>query len=152
MFGPSRDLASRLSIWGVRKQLLTCAAALVLGCALIPAPAGAAFGLLGHWGGPGAGEGMFSGQIGGISSDAKGDVYVVDTGGVSGARIEEFTAEGKFITEWGKTGSGAGEMHEPEGIAVAGSEAGDVYVADAGNRRVDEFSSSGTFIRAWAGA
>jgi DNA-binding beta-propeller fold protein YncE len=131
--------------------LLVCFAAIALMCAPVPASAVAAFDLLGDWGGPGAGEGMFGGQIGGIASDAKGDVYVVDTGGVSGARIEEFGAKGEFITQWGKTGSGAGEMHEPEGIAVAagGSEAGDVYVADASNRRVDEFSSGGAFIRAW---
>ncbi len=53
-----------------------------------------------------------------------------------------------FSSSFGGLGSGAGELSSPAGVAVSGL-THDVYVADQGNRRVDEFSSSGAFIRAW---
>jgi hypothetical protein len=46
------------------------------------------------------------------------------------------------------TGAAAGECGELKGIAVDASN-GDVYVVDQGNFRVDEFDSSGTFVRAF---
>jgi hypothetical protein len=57
-----------------------------------------------------------------------------------------------FSSSFGSSGAGVGQVSSPAGVAVdnsAGPSAGDVYVADPGNFRVDEFSSSGTFIRAW---
>jgi hypothetical protein len=50
------------------------------------------------------------------------------------------TAAGQFAT-----GNGASS---PSGVAV-NQATGDVYVADPGNARIDEFDSSGAFIRAW---
>jgi hypothetical protein len=57
---------------------------------------------------------------------------------------------------FGSAGSEAGELQltfngEPgpnSGVAV-NSATHDVYVADTGNRRVDQFSAAGTFVRAW---
>lgn len=54
----------------------------------------------------------------------------------------------KFEREFGASGSGAGQLSSPGGIAVD-SATHDVYVADTGNRRVDEFTSAGGFVRAW---
>ena len=51
-------------------------------------------------------------------------------------------------TAFGKEGSGAGEMKEPEGVAV-NEATGDVYVVDHGNARVDRFNSNGEFISAF---
>jgi DNA-binding beta-propeller fold protein YncE len=51
-------------------------------------------------------------------------------------------------SSFGSEGSGAGQLSSPDGVAVNTS-THDVYVADRGNYRVDEFSSSGAFIRAW---
>jgi hypothetical protein len=55
-----------------------------------------------------------------------------------------------FSTSFGSSGSGAGQLAlaSNSGVAV-NSSTHDVYVADTGNARVDQFSSSGTFIRAW---
>jgi hypothetical protein len=48
----------------------------------------------------------------------------------------------------GIQGAGAGQLDEAEGIAV-NETTGNVYVADKENNRVDEFESSGVFVRAW---
>jgi hypothetical protein len=54
----------------------------------------------------------------------------------------------------GEAGGEAGELAEPAGVAVndatgLAEAAGDVYVADKGNNRVDQFDAMGNFIRAW---
>ncbi len=55
-----------------------------------------------------------------------------------------------FLSFFGSRGSAAGqvELSFESGLAV-NQASGDVYVADTGNHRVDEFSESGTFIQAW---
>ena len=62
-------------------------------------------------------------------------------------------SEGYAITgSFGEPGSGAGQLEGPEGIAV-NDVTGNVYVADPGNVRVDEFDPSKPpgekFVRAW---
>lgn len=52
-----------------------------------------------------------------------------------------------FILKWGTTGSGPGQFSGPAGVAVDG--AGDVYVADTGNNRVQKFDANGVFITQW---
>ena len=59
-----------------------------------------------------------------------------------------------FGSPFCSAGTGAGQCEEPQGIAVnqtgnGGVPAGDVYVADSGNDRIDQFSASGLFIQAW---
>src|SRR4051812_12384615 len=49
---------------------------------------------------------------------------------------------------FGNLGSGAGQTNEPTGVAVDDS-SGRVYVADAGNNRVDVFSAAGEFLLAF---
>src|SRR5271155_641960 len=48
----------------------------------------------------------------------------------------------------GAPGEGAGELSEPAAVAV-NDETHDVYVADPGNHRVDEFTPTNEFVRAW---
>ena len=96
----------------------------------------------------------------GIATNAAGDVYVVDS---ENNRVQEFSAEGKFIRMFGfgvsngetkaevctsscqdgVSGSGEGQFKTPAGITVDSS--GNVWVADAGNDRVEEFSETGTY-------
>jgi phosphodiesterase/alkaline phosphatase D-like protein len=52
------------------------------------------------------------------------------------------------LTIFGSAGSGAGHFSSPQGVAFDQS-SGDVYVADAGNFRVEKFSETGTFILAF---
>jgi List-Bact-rpt repeat protein/Big-like domain-containing protein/NHL repeat-containing protein len=99
-----------------------------------------------------------------VATDSSGDVYVADS---ANERIDEFSAAGAFIKAygWGVSdgqqqfetctsacqagipGSGAGQLFDPKGIATDSS--GDVYVADDGNRRIDEFSAAGAFVKAY---
>jgi len=52
-----------------------------------------------------------------------------------------------FDLTWGREGSGDGQFHYPIGVAV--DTAGNVYVADTGNYRIQKFSPTGTFITKW---
>jgi DNA-binding beta-propeller fold protein YncE len=51
-------------------------------------------------------------------------------------------------SEFGSTGSGAGQFNEPKAIAVD-QVTGEVFMVDSDNNRVDEFSGVGKFERAW---
>ncbi len=53
-----------------------------------------------------------------------------------------------FTASLGGKGTGAGQLEEPQGVAVNDT-TGDVYVVDQGNNRIDEFEANGTFVRAW---
>lgn len=65
--------------------------------------------------------------------------------GVPSPSASAFTSTGR----WGTFGSAAGQFNAPQGVAASG--AGDVYVADGGNNRIQQFTGSGTFVRAWGG-
>jgi sugar lactone lactonase YvrE len=52
-----------------------------------------------------------------------------------------------IATQFGSFGEEAGQMHQPKGVAI--DAAGDVYVGDTENDRVDEFDKTGAFVRAW---
>lgn len=97
----------------------------------------------------GSGDGQFVNPSG-LATDSTGRVYVVESGN---NRVQEFTSSGAFIRKWGanggdgSSGSANGEFSNPQGVAV--SPAGNVYVADTNNGRIQEFTSTGTFIRKW---
>jgi tripartite motif-containing protein 71 len=84
-------------------------------------------------------EGQFD-EPAGIAVGEEGDVWVVDHGN---DRVEEYSSEGKFLSEFADAGSGAGQLNEPRGIVV---DEGELYVADYGNNRVEEFSPSGQYL------
>lgn len=56
---------------------------------------------------------------------------------------------GQFILQWGSRGSVVGQFEEPADVAV--DEAGNVYVVDLGNKRVQKFDANGKFLAAWEG-
>jgi len=112
-------------------------------------------------GSSGEGAGQFKTTYG-VTVDSSGNVWATDEGN---DRVEEFTSEGVFVKMfgWGVSngeakfqtctvscraglqGSGNGEFYVPEGIAVDSK--GNIFVADRGNHRVQEFNSSLAWVR-----
>jgi DNA-binding beta-propeller fold protein YncE len=56
-----------------------------------------------------------------------------------GNRIQKFTSDGVYLTQWGTQGTGDGQFNNPAGVAVDAS--GNVYVADTDNNRIQVFGS-----------
>ncbi len=77
-----------------------------------------------------------------VTWDRTGNIYVADGFGTN-ARIAKFTKDGDFIKTWGRTGSAQGEFRNIRGIVA--DAAGNIYVADAGNNRIQVFDGNGTF-------
>lgn len=73
-----------------------------------------------------------------------GSVYVGESGK---DRIRHYSSTGELVHVWGGSGSGEGQLYDPEGIAVAAD--GSVYVSDGGNDRIQQFTADGEFIRVW---
>lgn len=72
-----------------------------------------------------------------------GSIYVSDLGN---KRVQKFSSNGDYITEWGQSGKQPGEFHYPSGIAVSGDF---VFVADRELNRIQKFSTDGEFISEW---
>ena len=60
-------------------------------------------------------------------------------------RIQIVTPDGKLVREFGKRGSGAGELDLPSAVATDGE--GRIYVTETGNNRVQVFSSKGKSLK-----
>ena len=52
-----------------------------------------------------------------------------------------------FDFQWGSTGNGDGQFDEPRGVAI--DSAGNVYVSDHKNNRIQKFDSSGNYLTQW---
>jgi DNA-binding beta-propeller fold protein YncE len=112
--------------------------------------------------------GAKAGQLSGpsyVASDGAGSIFVTDQANI---RVNQFTDAGAFVRAWGfdvvpgggegfeictqatrckrgEPGGRAGQLSFPTGIAAAG---GDLYVAD-GNSRISQFTTEGSFVRAF---
>ena len=122
---------------------------------------------VGQWGSNGSGNGQFGYPIG-VAVDGSGNVYVADSGN---NRIQKFAGDGTFLMAFGwdvvsgnvdtdfeicqpgdtckdgSSGSGNGQFSNPQGVAVDG--AGNVYVADTSNNRVQKFDAGGAYLTQW---
>lgn len=58
-------------------------------------------------------------------------------------------AEGGYVylTQWGSFGSGNGQFAYPQGVAT--DAAGNVYVGDEVNHRIQKFTSAGAYLTQW---
>ena len=63
------------------------------------------------------------------------------------ARISRFTKDGKFISSFGKLGTGPGEFRTPHALAF--DSRGRLFVADRGNVRLQIFDASYKFLEEW---
>jgi DNA-binding beta-propeller fold protein YncE len=108
-----------------------------------------AFCFLGSWGGQATADnqstahgqstadGQFTKPLA-VAVDRLGHVYVADT---SNNRIQEFTSDGRYLTQVGLCGSGQadGRLDYPAGLAVDAS--CNVYIADLRHNRIALFSA-----------
>jgi DNA-binding beta-propeller fold protein YncE len=77
-----------------------------------------------------------------------GDVFVTDSHrNGKNNRVVRFTKDGKYVKEWGKKGSGPGEISEPHTIAL--DSRGRVFVGDRENNRIQIFDQDGKFMAEW---
>ncbi|MEJ8844315.1 peptidyl-alpha-hydroxyglycine alpha-amidating lyase family protein [Lacibacter sp. H375] len=72
-----------------------------------------------------------------------GSFYVSD--GYGNSRVVKFSADGKYLLQWGTKGSDEGEFDIPHGITLDKNE--HVYVADRQNNRIQVFDKNGKFLR-----
>lgn len=84
-----------------------------------------------------------------IAIGSDGSVFVTDTWN---HRIQKFTSDGRFITEWGTFGQAetATAFWGPRDIAI--DDQGWLYVTDTGNKRVVVFDEDGNFITEFGSA
>ena len=80
------------------------------------------------------GPGQFKSPAG-LAFDKDDNVYVTEIGN---NRIQVFDKTGKFLTMWGRKGSGDGEFGNLHGLIVDKA-TGRVYVADTANNRIQVF-------------
>jgi sugar lactone lactonase YvrE len=105
---------------------------------------------------------MTLGKAGGASDDpasfnqpndvaiaTNGDIFVSEghTPMMGSARIVKFNKDGKFIKQWGKHGSGPGELEVPHALAFDSK--GRLFVGDRANNRVEIFDQDGKFLDQW---
>jgi DNA-binding beta-propeller fold protein YncE len=110
-------------------------------------PEGKVLMTLGRAGVSGSGAGLFD-QPTDVVVSPSGDIFVTDSHrNGKNNRVVRFTKDGKYIKEWGKKGSGPGEISEPHTIAL--DSRGRVFVGDRENNRIQIFDQEGKFIDQW---
>lgn len=70
----------------------------------------------------------------GLAFDTHGRLWANAIGG----RIQQFTAEGKYLQGFGEEGTKAGQFYAPHGLAIDSQ--GNLYVVDAYNHRIQKFA------------
>jgi uncharacterized protein (TIGR03663 family) len=106
-----------------------------------------------EWGSPGTGQGQFN-EPWGLAVAPNGTVYVADTWN---HRIQMFSSIGQYQGEFGAFANvqqgdpqaERGKFWGPRDVAI--DAAGNVYVTDTGNKRVQKFTPTGEFVQAWGG-
>jgi sugar lactone lactonase YvrE len=102
-------------------------------------------GMSGDWN-EAAGTHLFN-QPNETAIDSQGNVYVVQ-GHVAGEpRVLKFTADGKFIKQWGERGAGPGQFQVAHSIQIDAND--NIYVADRENMRIEIFDTEGNYKSEW---
>jgi len=117
-------------------------------------PTGQVLMTLGRAGVSGSGPDLFD-QPTDVVVAPNGDIFVTDShrmevgkpGKSLNNRVVKFTRDGKFVKEWGKKGSGPGELSEPHTIAM--DSRGRLFVGDRENNRIQIFDQNGTYLDEW---
>lgn len=92
-------------------------------------------------------------SVGRGSSGYNGTGIAVTDVAVSGDRVYAldayqvfvFTTDGEYVTQWGKPGTGPGDLDRPNGISVS-EDGATVYVSDSNHSRVTAFTADGAVL------
>jgi hypothetical protein len=147
------DPAGRITlVLGRKPENITVRSAQPVGGRAGEPPAGRAQGAAGGAppaGGAGGGRAAGAGTPGSsfsqpsdVAWDRAGNIYVADGMG-NNNRVAKFDKDGRFIAHWGSTGTAQGQFMGVRAIAIDAQD--NVYVADAGNKRIQVFDAQGTF-------
>ena len=77
----------------------------------------------------------------GITKDPTENLYVCEYGGHD--RIQVFSNDGRWLREFGSSGTGPGQFQRPSGLAWHD---GRVFIADSVNNRVHIYKDDGTYV------
>jgi tripartite motif-containing protein 71 len=83
-----------------------------------------------------------------VDADAAGNIYLAN---YKVNNVVKFTSAGVCLSAWGTTGTGNGQFRALYGVRLAMDpvlNAQAVYVADANNSRIQEFTTAGVFVAA----
>jgi hypothetical protein len=81
-----------------------------------------------------------------IAVNATGYYYISD--GIN-HRIQIFTPDGQYLSEFGYHGSGSGQIDNPKGLDI--NSTGYIYVCDYYNSQIDIYDQNGNFINEFGG-
>jgi len=102
---------------------------------------------LGQAGVSGSGPTLFD-QPTDVVVSPSGDIFVTDSHrNGKNNRVVRFTKDGRFVKEWGRKGSGKGELSEPHTIAI--DSRGRLFVGDRENNRIQIFDQDGRVLDEW---
>lgn len=93
----------------------------------------------------GTGAGQFQ-EPHGIANNAT-HVWVTDR---VRNKVIKFTVAGVYVSEFGATGTAQGQFQGPTGVTL--DLAGNIYVCDTGNNRIQKFDSAGTWLATFGGS
>lgn len=79
--------------------------------------------------------------------DSAGNIYVAQGHLAAEPRILKFTADGKFIKQWGTRGDGPGQFAAAHSIKIDSQDR--LYVADRENQRIEIFDTEGNLLDEW---
>lgn len=92
---------------------------------------------LGTFGGEGTGKAKFKTPTS-VSVDQAGRVWVLDTGN---ARVQQLTAGGGFVDQFGEAGTGAGQMSLTRESGLMADTDGGLWIGDTNNDRLQKWST-----------
>ena len=78
-----------------------------------------------------------------VAWDRDGNVFIAD--GYNNSRVVKLDKHGRWLKTWGERGTNPGQFNTLH--SIANDDAGNIYVADRSNRRIQVFDHDGTFLR-----